>query len=75
MTDWVSPLQQLPLACSHLGESLNSLPIGCVWLLVCQSPSLGQRAFKASLLAPHRRDKAEPSICSKETWAPRWLIC
>lgn len=46
--------------------SLNSLHIGCVWLLVCQSPSLGQRAFKASLLAPPRRDKTEPSICSKD---------
>lgn len=35
---------------------------------------MGQRAFKASLLARHRRNKAEPSICSKEIWAPRWLL-
>lgn len=35
-----------------------------VWLLMCQSPSMGQGAFKANLPARHRRRKGEPSIFS-----------
>lgn len=46
-----------------------------VWLLVCQSLSMGQGAFKANLLARQSGGiKENPSTSPSRIWGQRWLI-
>jgi len=68
-----SPHAEWPAAAlrGSLGLCLDWLS---VWLLVCQSLSMGQGAFKANLLARQDAQSRILHLLCPGTWGQRWLI-